>query len=1088
VHLTITSEGPLVGRAGELQRLEEELERAAAGRARPVIVRGEAGVGKTRLIAELIDRNAERVTALAVSCSERMSAPYVPIARLLEQLALCTEARMAQRLERIVRRLTQLPEESSSDEDGAVALGSRVRLIMDVVRAVNEALVGRLFVCVIEDIHWADRDTHDVLEALCDGLFAPARSLSLLLVLTERTADPGSRGEGIGTRLERRAHASSLFLKSLDELEIDQLIRHRGIERPSRRLVSTLFTLSSGNPLYVGESLRRIDELNGFVEAAGAIETTISAAELGPPADVLDLVRRRVDLLSEDVVEVLTVAAIIGDDIEPDLLERITKRRVHVAMEAAVTAGFLVESTDGFRFSHPLVRRALSDRLGRDRRQRLHRRVVDGLLAYPSEQHASRASEIAYHLVEGGLVDVNESTMVFLWLAGRHTYGIGAWADAARFFDAGVTVGERLEADPTFLAWMKFGSGRAHDQNYDFVPALARYSEVAELARSLGETELWGRIVLADVRLRDLHRSTASAPPTDVRALDDVLSHIDETRPRLRSRLLAQYCTIEMSRGRAENGFAHGEEAARIALLAGDPAAIATAESTLGMALMSVGSASEAARRLGRARNSLVEARRPDLEGITLGRLALTKLMLGDLPAALDLAGGAREAYASVGDRKGECLVETIFVALATLRGDFAAAEDHSRQAEARLRLSQDWFAPIVLYPALADGRSSQADDIGADAAVDAWKATGQGGRAPARLLVATRAGRLDQARTLLSSERVLLELAAFASMFGTGITAVLAEVARRLGRLDLVAPLLAALDRRHDQFVVLSPGWGTTCSRTRGMLLALAGETEAAALQLRYTVESTEGMGALPELARAHLDLGLLLREVPRAVDGDAHEHLSVAAGLFEQLGMPRLLDDAEDALGGGTSATGNVVEPRAKRDRKVLMLTDVVESTRISVAAGDEAYLQLIEDHDAIVRRQLRNCGGVEVNSTGDGILAWFRSPDAALNCAFAIRSDVQVRNDSTQRAPLAVRIGLAIGRPIERDGRLYGAAVNLTARLCAAAPPGDTLVDADLCREATGAVRFEALGPLELKGFSAPVPAYVAHEAGDMAARQR
>ena len=452
--------------------------------------------------------------------------------------------------------------------------------------------------------------------------------------------------------------------------------------------------------------------------------------------------------------------------------------------------------------------------------------------------------------------------------------------------------------------------------------------------------------------------------------------------------------------------------------------------------------------------------------------------MLGDLDAAERNTDAARAVYTAIADHKGVCLAETISVALAMLRGDFAAVEDHGRSAEAHLRLSRDWFSPTVLYPALAEARSAQGDPAGAEAAIDMWKARGQGGRGPARLLVSARARRLDRVQSLLADGRSHLVLATWPSLFSVGITGAVAEAAGAVGRTELTEPLLSGLDHMRDKDVMFSPGWGASAHRVHAELLVANGETERACDAYRDAIDKLEEVGALPELARCQLGLGRLLTSAdPRQAD-DAYEHLAAAAALSLRLGMPTVAEDAEASIDGLRRTRPAVQRSVGERDVKVLMFTDIVGSTRVSVEAGDDIYMELVDDHDAIVRRDLIVHRGTEVNSMGDGILAWFPTPTAALECAVAIHADVRARNETTGRTPLELRIGLAMGRPIHRHGNLYGATVNLASRLCAAARPGQALVDANISNVTAGRVRFDALEPLDLKGFSEPVRAYASH----------
>jgi class 3 adenylate cyclase len=102
----------------------------------------------------------------------------------------------------------------------------------------------------------------------------------------------------------------------------------------------------------------------------------------------------------------------------------------------------------------------------------------------------------------------------------------------------------------------------------------------------------------------------------------------------------------------------------------------------------------------------------------------------------------------------------------------------------------------------------------------------------------------------------------------------------------------------------------------------------------------------------------------------------------------------------------------------------------------------VRLIGEHDVIIRRALVTARGREVKHTGDGIMAAFDDTSNALECAWAIREGFRTRNVSAS-TPLIVRIGLAAGEPVERDGDLFGPTVNLASRLCAAARPDAILV---------------------------------------------
>jgi class 3 adenylate cyclase len=166
--------------------------------------------------------------------------------------------------------------------------------------------------------------------------------------------------------------------------------------------------------------------------------------------------------------------------------------------------------------------------------------------------------------------------------------------------------------------------------------------------------------------------------------------------------------------------------------------------------------------------------------------------------------------------------------------------------------------------------------------------------------------------------------------------------------------------------------------------------------------------------------------------------------------------------------------VRPRATRhDRvSVVLFTDVVESTDLADQHGDLVADELRHAHDEAVAGAVTAHNGTVIKYTGDGIFARFASASSALVAARAIPSRVRDHNATTQGPELRLRIGINAGELIEEDGDLHGSAVNLAARVCAKAAPGETLL--------TGAVRdltigkdftFEDRGAVNLKGFAEP-----------------
>jgi class 3 adenylate cyclase len=208
----------------------------------------------------------------------------------------------------------------------------------------------------------------------------------------------------------------------------------------------------------------------------------------------------------------------------------------------------------------------------------------------------------------------------------------------------------------------------------------------------------------------------------------------------------------------------------------------------------------------------------------------------------------------------------------------------------------------------------------------------------------------------------------------------------------------------------------------------------------------------------------------------GIPHEIIEVDPGIVEAF-LGRVKDPTPVV---GTSS-GNV-EAQIDAAFRVIMFTDLKDSTLMATKFGDNKALHLLRIHNALTRTALREFGGAEVKHTGDGIMASFASVPDAVECAISIQESFAAHNESHPEAhpeeTLHVRIGLSAGEPIEEDGDLYGKAVNMAARLCAHAETGQVLVAQvvkDNCQ--SDSLCFAAAKEINPKGFEQNMPVFEA-----------
>lgn len=180
-------------------------------------------------------------------------------------------------------------------------------------------------------------------------------------------------------------------------------------------------------------------------------------------------------------------------------------------------------------------------------------------------------------------------------------------------------------------------------------------------------------------------------------------------------------------------------------------------------------------------------------------------------------------------------------------------------------------------------------------------------------------------------------------------------------------------------------------------------------------------------------------------------------------------------EAFLGRIEQTAAAIDPattQAGSALRIILFTDMVGSTQMTQELGDTAAMNVLHIHDTIVRGALEKQGGREVKHTGDGIMASFASVAGSLNCAIDIQRGISDNNQTILDMKLQLRIGLCAGEPVEKNQDLFGAAVQLAARICDHAEAGDIMV-ARTVKELCIGKGFEFGKPEEvlLKGFDKP-----------------
>ena len=159
-------------------------------------------------------------------------------------------------------------------------------------------------------------------------------------------------------------------------------------------------------------------------------------------------------------------------------------------------------------------------------------------------------------------------------------------------------------------------------------------------------------------------------------------------------------------------------------------------------------------------------------------------------------------------------------------------------------------------------------------------------------------------------------------------------------------------------------------------------------------------------------------------------------------------------------------------------IVYTDLVESTELNVKVGDDQFLELLHEHNEIVRRRLKVFNGVEFTHTGDGIGARFSESSNAVRFALGLQADFDDANTTHPSVAFLVRVGVARGEAMLDTDNMFGQTVTRAARICAAASGGQVLAGEELTTGTDPMVAsFSAAGAFALKGFGISIPLFEA-----------
>lgn len=642
-------EGP-VGREAALDTVDEALTAVDGGGARVFTVAGEPGVGKTTLADAAGRRARDRGFAVATGkCTRDVTDPHEPFAAAFADL------------DAAAPDLFEGSGETADDQDAFAA--ERTALFYDVRETIERIATSRPFVLVLDDVHWADDASVDLLSYLLETV--PDRTLLLLTYRSE-----GMHDDGLDDRLTAHVADAHVAVDPFDRAHTRRLVE-RLLDVPAvpESFADAVYERTGGNPLFVEETVEWLRERGRLDASLDVYPDDLDA--VATPVRAREAISERIDPLDEDVRRLLSYLAVAGGNLSTATLAAaadVSLPAVGDYVDLLADSHVLARTEDGVRFASDVVREAILDRLDDDTRRELH---ADIAATYTNEAVAADGDrhhgEIARHYERAGDEEraieyyrraAEDATDVYAHSLAVDRYGRALSLARDRADDAVAELTERL-ARVHYL-------GGEYDEAHRYCRFVRQETDDAGALLRVARYE-------ATLLIERGEYDEALSVVEDGLAVDDddhrdVVFHLLEAKARIQGNL-----------GHLDDAEAVHERALETARETGDPALIGAAQRGLAAVDLERGEMDAASRDLEEA----VET----LEGTgALRKLAETHRTLGnarwwagDLAAARDAYERTLALAREMGDHSKEATAYLSLAITAFKEGDWDAAAAHNR-------------------------------------------------------------------------------------------------------------------------------------------------------------------------------------------------------------------------------------------------------------------------------------------------------------------------------------------------------------------------------------------------------------------------